>query len=99
MHRSILYYLTPAMFARTIALFVFTPFASNFATAKTPAAATAILFGFELFVGISTTLAVQSVLSGALRPATEWAPAKTVGVENEDVPGDIVAATDASGKQ
>jgi hypothetical protein len=75
--------------------------ASHYATAKTPASATAILFGFDFFIGISTALAIQSLLSGALRPASEWAPTKTVGereVENDDVPGDIVAATDAPGK-
>ena len=82
------------MFARSVALFVFTPLASSFATAKTPASATALLLAFTFFVGVSTALAAQSLLGGARRPASEWAPPKTTAeqeVHDGDVPGDIDA--------
>ncbi|PVG01946.1 hypothetical protein CPB86DRAFT_805015 [Serendipita vermifera] len=94
MRNSILYHLTPSMFVRTIALFVFAPLSSSFATASTPASATALLFAYTFFVGLSMIAGVQSLLSGARLPATEWAPVKSPGeqeVHNGDVPGDHAA--------
>lgn len=102
MRTTILYHLTPALFIRTVALFVFTPLASNFATATLPASATAILFAFDVFVGISTGLAVQALISGAMRSGSEWSPPKTIGeqeVANGDVPGDVAPARPGHGKQ
>ncbi|CCA74805.1 hypothetical protein PIIN_08774 [Serendipita indica DSM 11827] len=89
MHQPILYHLTPCMFVRTAALFVFTPLASSFATAKTPASATALLLAFTFFVGLSTAFGAQSLIGAARRPASQWAPPKTTGeqeVHNEEVP-------------
>jgi hypothetical protein len=79
------------MFVRTVALFVFAPLSSSFATANTPASATALLFAYTFFVGLSMIAGVQSLLSGARMPASEWAPQKSPGeqeVHNGDVPED-----------
>jgi hypothetical protein len=101
MRSSILYHFTPSMFLRTIALFVFTPLASTFATAKTPASATALLLAFTFFVGLSTAAAAQSLIGASKRPGSEWAPDKTIAqreVDEGHVPEDD-APVDPSGKR
>lgn len=89
-----LYHLTPSLFIRTVSLFVFSPLASSFASPATPASATALLLAFNVFVGLSTTAALQSLLSASMRGSSDWAPeAKTPGeqeVEDGTVPGDTV---------
>ena len=102
MRSSILYHLTPAMFLRTVAVFVFAPLASAFATAKTPASATALLLAFTFFIGFSTAAAAQSLIGAARRPASEWSPSKTVGereVAEGEVPEDNAPPTDPRGKK
>ncbi|KAG8787877.1 hypothetical protein FRC15_007386 [Serendipita sp. 397] len=92
MRSSILYHFMPSMFIRTVALFIFAPLASSFATAKTPASATAILLASTFFIGLATVAAAQSLLGAARRPSAEWAPPKSVGereVIEGDVPGDL----------
>lgn len=79
-----LYHFTPPMFLRTIALFVFAPLSSTFATTRTPASATALFLAFTFFVGLSTAAAVQSLIGAAKRPASEWAPEKTTAQREVD---------------
>jgi hypothetical protein len=101
MRSSILYHFTPSMFIRTVALFVFTPLASTFATAKTPASSTALLLALTFFVGLSSAAAAQSLIGAAKRSASEWSPDKTTAqreVDEGHVPEDD-APVDPSGKK
>ncbi|KAG8760885.1 hypothetical protein FRC14_001444 [Serendipita sp. 396] len=91
MSSSILYHFMPSMFIRTVALFVFAPLASSFATAKTPASTITILLASTFFVGLSTVAAAQSLLNAACRPSSEWVPPRSAEereVIEGDAPGD-----------
>lgn len=102
MKSSILYHFTSAMFLRTIAVFIFAPLASSFATAKTPASATALLLAFTFFIGFTTAAGAQSLIGAAKRPSSQWAPTKSLGereIQQGDVPEDNAPPTDARGKK
>jgi len=93
---SILYTFVPAMFVRTIALLVFTPLASNYATASQPASATGLVLATCVIHGLTIIISIQSLIGAAMRPAAQWSPeskAKTPGereVIEGEVPGDMV---------
>jgi hypothetical protein len=92
---SILYNFVPAMFIRTLALLAFTPLASNYATSSKPASSTGLVLATCVIDGLTIIVSIQSLLSAAMRPASQWSPeaqAKTPGereVIKGDVPGDI----------
>jgi len=93
---SILFNFVPAMFIRTISLLLFTPLASNYATARRPASSMGLVLAICVVDGITITASIQSLLSAAMRPAVQWSPesqAKTPGereVIEGNVPGDMV---------
>ncbi|KIM34202.1 hypothetical protein M408DRAFT_325669 [Serendipita vermifera MAFF 305830] len=90
------------MFLRTVAVFTFTPLASSFATAKTPASATALLLAFTFFIGFTTVAAAQSLIGAANRPSSEWSPSKTAGereVAEGHVPEDNAPPAGPGGKK
>ena len=93
---SILFTFVPAMFIRTLALFLFTPLASTYATASKPASSTGLVLATCVIDGLTIIASIQSLFSAAMRPAAQWSPesqAKTPGereVIEGDVPGDIV---------
>jgi len=95
MRDSILCNFVPAMFIRTIALLVFTPLASKYATASKPASSTGLVLATCVIDGLTIITSIQSLLSAAMRPAAQWSPesqAKTPGereVIEGEVPGDI----------
>jgi hypothetical protein len=93
---SVLFNFVPAMFIRTLALLLFTPLASKYATASKPASSTGLVLATCVVDGLTIITSIQSLLSAAMRPAAQWSPesqAKTPGereVIEGDVPGDIV---------
>ena len=93
---SILFNFVPAMFIRTLALLLFTPLASHYATAGRPAASAGLVLATCVIDGLTIIASIQSLLSAAMRPAAQWSPDTQVKTPGEreviegEVPGDIV---------
>jgi len=93
---SILFNFVPAMFIRTLALFLFTPLASQYATATKPASSTGLVLAICVVDGLTIIASIQSLFAAAMRPAAQWSlesQVKTPGereVVEGEVPGDMV---------
>jgi hypothetical protein len=92
---SILFTFVPTMFIRTLALLLFTPLASTYATASKPASSVGLVLAYCVIDGLTIITSIQCLFGAAMRPAAQWSPDSQVKTPGErevegEVPGDIV---------